>query len=192
MHQVELLQNPSLPLRGRFMHLETMLTEKACAPLIAIVPTAEMNVRLFLSRWSCTQWTWCLWFSLGWGTVVPRCHWLCGTIGHLPSWKLAWRLLVPWKLVPRKEDFRADPAQVLRALCLKCMVSSALGTYLPHLVGKSKDNSSWESLEQSRPTTEKIAAYVCLVLGFFLGLWLFEGALSAQMGNLYLNHIWNL
>jgi len=33
-------------------------------------------------------------------------------------------------LVLKEEAFRSDPAQVFWALCLKCMVSLAIGTYL--------------------------------------------------------------
>lgn len=46
--------------------------------------------------------------------------------------------IVKIHLMHREEAFRTDPAQRLRDLCLKCLVSSATMTYLTSLEDKQR------------------------------------------------------
>ena len=131
-----------------------MLTEKACAPVIAIVPTAEMNDRAHTSDY----------FSRGeaghsehdaWNFPLAEEPWFTGVRNHGSQVSLA---VWDYQSLPFLEACMA-PSGSMKASSQKrgvhgisssgplgpvseVHVSSAIGTYLPHLGGKPKDNSS--------------------------------------------------
>lgn len=73
--------------------------------------------------------------------VISRCQSWVGLFIVSLLWRLAWHLLVPWKLVLRKSPFRPAPTQGPLNPLSKCMISLTIGTsILPLGKGAIKGN----------------------------------------------------
>lgn len=101
-----------------------------------------LHILTYLPDWSA------MWLRAGQSCWLP-CLWKCSE-----------HLLLPWKLVLGEELFRPLLSQVLE---LKCVISSAIGTYLQSLDGQLRTIQRtwvfWVALKQCWLTIEKRDSY---------------------------------
>lgn len=121
--------------------------------------------------------------------MVHGCHSWVGLLTGSLLWKVKCCILVPWKLVPRKEGLKSYPSGIFWVL------SEVHGLFnnrdSPSISGRQKRATVlvYNDLEVSwtAVTSYLKANFSCLELLTLLdNLWLLWGASSAQMGNFYL------
>lgn len=67
--------------------------------------------------------------------------WLGQLIASL-LWYHVWCLTMPWKLFLREKVYRSDLTWMFQALCLKCMMSSAMWVYIFNFLEVITGNSN--------------------------------------------------
>lgn len=120
--------------------------------------------------------------------VVHRHHGWVELLVASFLWKLAWCLLVPWKLVFLTKHSCQFQLRGLWVLCMKCIMSLAQGTYILPLESNNCStyfgsllNNPDQQVKRGLPLPD---AYI-----FIRCFWLSEGALSAQIREFYLNYV---